>query len=223
MKPNVIYPLLLAILATSHTWAHSLWIEPTTDGRLVLRFAEPDGRLEQSPGHLDSLSLPTASIVITNTAMQVAATRSTNHFRLSDTSTTNTACAESSYVVMRSPGKPARRPVFYARWSPRLDVAATPALNLDLVPTGKLGEIRIYFRGKPLGGVKATFVSGDGAADQGFIKAGGPASKDAIISCPCNINGNAAFLKAYKAKFNDDPRTYGAEAYDAANSFFAEP
>ncbi|MEO8697900.1 MAG: hypothetical protein ABI658_30655, partial [Acidimicrobiales bacterium] len=49
----------------------------------------------------------------------------------------------------------------------------------------------------------------------------GPASKDAIISCPCNINGNATFLKAYKAKFNDDPRTYGAEAYDAANSFFA--
>jgi branched-chain amino acid transport system substrate-binding protein len=71
------------------------------------------------------------------------------------------------------------------------------------------------------GGVKATFISGDGSADQGFIKAGGPASKDAIISCPCNINGNAAFLKAYKAKFNDDPRTYGAEAYDAANSFFA--
>ena len=70
-------------------------------------------------------------------------------------------------------------------------------------------------------GVKSTFVSGDGTADLGFIKAAGPASKDAIISCPCNINGNDAFLKAYKAKFNDDPRTYGAEAYDAANSFFA--
>ena len=71
------------------------------------------------------------------------------------------------------------------------------------------------------GGVKSKFVSGDGVADQGFIKAGGPASKDAIVSCPCNINGNEAFLKAYKAKFNDDPRTYGAEAYDAANTFFA--
>jgi len=71
------------------------------------------------------------------------------------------------------------------------------------------------------GGVKSKFVSGDGAADLGFIKAGGPASKDAIISCPCNINGNDAFLKAYKAKFNDDPRTYGAEAYDATNTFLA--
>ena len=32
------------------------------------------------------------------------------------------------------------------------------------------------------GGVKSKFVSGDGVADLGFIKAGGPASKDAIIS-----------------------------------------
>ena len=71
------------------------------------------------------------------------------------------------------------------------------------------------------GGVKSKFVAGDGAADLGFIKAGGPASKDAIISCPCNINGNDTFLKAYKAKYNDDPRTYGAEAYDATNSFLA--
>ena len=35
------------------------------------------------------------------------------------------------------------------------------------------------------------------------------------------MGGNDAFLKAYKAKFNDDPRTYGAEAYDATNTFFA--
>jgi branched-chain amino acid transport system substrate-binding protein len=69
--------------------------------------------------------------------------------------------------------------------------------------------------------VKSTFVSGDGAADQGFISAGGPASKDAIISCPCNINGNDAFLKAYREKFKDEPRTYGAEAFDATNSFLA--
>ena len=71
------------------------------------------------------------------------------------------------------------------------------------------------------GGVKSTFVSGDGTMDPGYIKAGGPATNNTYVSCPCNINGNEAFLKAYKAKFNDEPRTYGAEAYDAANSFFA--
>jgi branched-chain amino acid transport system substrate-binding protein len=71
------------------------------------------------------------------------------------------------------------------------------------------------------GGVKAIFVSGDGAADIGFIKAAGPASKDAYITCPCNLNGTDAFFNAYKAKFNDDPRTYAAEAYDSTNAFLA--
>jgi branched-chain amino acid transport system substrate-binding protein len=71
------------------------------------------------------------------------------------------------------------------------------------------------------GGVKSTFVSGDGAADIGFIKAAGPASKDAYVTCPCNLNGTEAFFNAYKAKFNDDPRTYAAEAYDSTNAFLA--
>jgi len=71
------------------------------------------------------------------------------------------------------------------------------------------------------GGVTAKFVSGDGSVDPGLVKAGGPAAEDVYLSCPCNLNGNDAFLSAFKAKFNDDPRTYGAEAYDSANSFFA--
>jgi hypothetical protein len=38
--------------------------------------------------------------------------------------------------------------------------AGTPLLTLDLVPTGKSGEVRVYFRGQPLGGVKATLHAG---------------------------------------------------------------
>jgi branched-chain amino acid transport system substrate-binding protein len=71
------------------------------------------------------------------------------------------------------------------------------------------------------GGVTATFVSGDGSADVGLIKEGGPAVEGAYVSCPCNLQGTPDFLAAYKAKFNDDPRTYGAEAFDSANSFLA--
>lgn len=70
-------------------------------------------------------------------------------------------------------------------------------------------------------GVKAAFVSADGVADVGYIKAGGPATKDSYVSCPCNLNGNDKFLSAYKAKFKDDPRTYGSEAYDSTNAFLA--
>ena len=164
MKSKTISTLVLTLLTTfaaSHAFAHSVWIEPTTNGQLIIRFAEPDGRLEKSPGHLDSLSSPVAFTVITNTPVAVDASKNTNHFLLIAASPTNAACAETSFVVMSAPGKPGRKPNFYARWSPSLDTAATPALNLDLVPTGKPGEVRIYFRGKPLGGVKSTLRTPD--------------------------------------------------------------
>ena len=57
---------------------------------------------------------------------------------------------------MNAPGKPGRKLNFYARWVLGLDEAGSPVLNLDLVPTGKPGEACIYFRGKPLAGIKAT-------------------------------------------------------------------
>lgn len=152
---------LFALFAASHAFAHSVWIEPTTNGQLIIRFAEPDGRLEKSPGHLDSLSLPVAFTVITNAPAAVEASKSTNHFLLVNALPANPACAETSFIVMSAPGKPGRKPNFYARWAPSLSVAATPALNLDLVPTGKPGEVRIYLRGQPLGGVKVTLRTPD--------------------------------------------------------------
>jgi branched-chain amino acid transport system substrate-binding protein len=75
------------------------------------------------------------------------------------------------------------------------------------------------------GGVKATFVSGDGTKDPGFIKSGGAATEGAYVSCTCAdasaLPGGADFVTAYKAKFNSDAGTYAAEAFDAANFFLA--
>ena len=54
----------LAMLAANHLRAHSVWIEPA-DGKLVIRFAEPDGKFERSPGHLDNLSAPIVFLLVT--------------------------------------------------------------------------------------------------------------------------------------------------------------
>jgi branched-chain amino acid transport system substrate-binding protein len=78
------------------------------------------------------------------------------------------------------------------------------------------------------GGVTATFVSGDGTLDKGFIEAGGAGADGAQISCACNLatpesKGKlGAFAKAYK-KANDgkDPGTYSSEGYDAASILIA--
>lgn len=65
MNPHSLLRTLLAAAALALgspaiVRAHSVWIEPDSTGALVVRFAEPDGKLERSPGHLDSLLLPNA-------------------------------------------------------------------------------------------------------------------------------------------------------------------
>lgn len=143
-------------LATLVTQAHSVWIEPTPDGGLALRFAEPDGKFETSPGHLDELSAIAAFSGITNGApTAIEAVKKKDHFLLVGASSTNAAGAEATYVVMALAGKAGRKPVFYARWQPSGAPIPAPGLNLDLVPTGKSGEVRAYLRGKPLAGVAA--------------------------------------------------------------------
>jgi len=71
------------------------------------------------------------------------------------------------------------------------------------------------------GGVTATLVFGDGVLDQaGYADAAGPAAEGAIIGCPCK-SGDQAFVDAWKAKYNEDPGTYGAEYYDIANLYLS--
>lgn len=74
-------------------------------------------------------------------------------------------------------------------------------------------------------GVKATFISGDGSLDNGFITAAGAAAEGALLSCPCNLANDAStgkmgdFFKTYKADNGRDPGTYSPEAYDVAKIF----
>jgi branched-chain amino acid transport system substrate-binding protein len=63
------------------------------------------------------------------------------------------------------------------------------------------------------GGVKATFISGDGSKDPQFVKQAGAASKDALLSCPCGP-ATGSFAQEYSQKVGQDPGTYSVEGYD---------
>lgn len=68
-------------------------------------------------------------------------------------------------------------------------------------------------------GVKAVFVSDDGVKDDGFITAAGPkAAEGSVVTCPCLPPDKASgtFYADYQKAFNSEPKTYGAEAFDAA-------
>jgi branched-chain amino acid transport system substrate-binding protein len=76
-------------------------------------------------------------------------------------------------------------------------------------------------------GVTATFISGEGALDAGFVKAAGAAANGAILSCPCYFASDASpgkigeFAKSYQAVNGTVPGTYSTEAYDSANILMA--
>ena len=143
------------LLSVADARAHAVWIE-LLNGKLVARFAEPSGNYEKSPGFLDSLSGPSAFTVITNASVMIESPKGTNHFQLVNAATTNVAGMESIFTV-----RAGRKPHFYARWQPAGAGARTPMLTFDIVPTGKPGEARVYFRGQPVGGLKATLRTPD--------------------------------------------------------------
>lgn len=150
--------LLLALLIGSPVTSlgHSVWIEPV-ESQLVVRFAEPDGKYEKSPGHLDGLTLPVVFFAVgTNAPVIVDAPKKADHFLVLGVTPTNLVCAESTFTV-----RGGRKPMFYARWQPAGLVAATPLTTLDLVPTGNAGEVRICLRGQPVPNVKATLRTPD--------------------------------------------------------------
>ncbi|HEV7887431.1 MAG TPA: branched-chain amino acid ABC transporter substrate-binding protein [Acidimicrobiales bacterium] len=74
-------------------------------------------------------------------------------------------------------------------------------------------------------GVKATFISGDGSLDPGFVTSAGAAAEGALLSCPCNLANDAStgklgdFYNAYKTLNGKEPGTYSPEAYDVAQIY----
>lgn len=147
-------------LATTPLFAHSVWIEPTDANEMVIRFAEPTGNLERSPGHLDSLAVPLIFQAVpgsTNAPALLDTVKKKDHYLILAGSATNILGIETSFTV-----RAARKPLFYARWQPAGAGEGKPLLTLDLVPTGKPGEARLYLRGKPHGNVKATLLTPTG-------------------------------------------------------------
>jgi branched-chain amino acid transport system substrate-binding protein len=105
-------------------------------------------------------------------------------------------------------------------------VNAVKAAGVDAVFYGgyyqEAGPLALQLKN---GGVTATFISGDGSLDAGFVQGAGSAADGALLTAPAAYALTApqdqAFVNAYKAKFNTNPALYSGEAYDAANHFLA--
>lgn len=142
--------------------AHSLWIEELPDhAGLGVRFAQWGDEYETSPGHLDSfVQISGWTLDDKGEPHLLDVVKKKDHFFLGEVAAGRPAFAQAHFIVRKlHEDKPARAPIFYCRWQPDDGGAGKPAMTMDIVPTGKPGEARVYFRGKPLGGVELLFFS----------------------------------------------------------------
>ncbi len=141
------------------TQAHSVYFEPQENGDLVIRFAEFGDDYEESPGFLDYLDHLTAwNIGEAAEPTAIDPKKQKQGFFL-DIKSTDVVCADTGFPVTTRGSSPARKPYFYARWVSDFTQKARPSMTLDLVPTGKQGEVQAFFRNKPLAGVEVSLFT----------------------------------------------------------------
>ncbi len=159
--PGLAALALLACLPLT-TFAHSLWIEELPDNAgLGVRFAQWGDDFETSPGHLDAFVQVMGWSTDGEGQPQIAeAAKKSDHFLLGQFDLSRPVFAQAQFTVRKlHEDKPARAPIFYCRWQPDAWAEGKPSMTLDIVPTGKPGEARVYFRGKPLPNVEMLFFS----------------------------------------------------------------
>ncbi|MFT3801114.1 MAG: TonB-dependent receptor [Burkholderiaceae bacterium] len=172
---SLTFALLLAC-ASSAVQAHQVWIE-NTKGQARLYFGEyGDDLRETSPGRLDEFTGVPAMELRAATQTRTVAGRLTREAFVYDVpDSAETLFAEASYpLIERTASK--RPPLLWrlaARWTanPVRPVAASAAL--DLVPTGKVGELRAIFQGAPLAKAQVTIIAPSGWSREALTSADG--------------------------------------------------
>ena len=163
MKNNTIRyisSILLFNLIQLSSYGHSVYFDENKNSEIKLRFGEFQDEYEESPGYLDSLDAINAwKINDKNEPEKLDIEKQKNGFSLTAQNSDNIA-AQTGFPVMARTDQ-TRKPYFYARWCADFKRKSIPSLTLDIVPNGQEGEVKVYFRGKPLNGIKLNLYTPD--------------------------------------------------------------
>lgn len=173
-------PLVAALMFAGAANAHQIWLEQTPKAA-NLYFGEFGENLrETSPGLLDKFVKPSATLSGAKGDQALTLNKEANSFALSARADKNESITveEAHYpsfenktgdTVVRGIWTPAARLV-------TSDAAQTPKLTLDLVPSGKPGEFKVYYKGQALPKAKVGIIVQSGWAkeavsdEQGAVK-----------------------------------------------------
>jgi uncharacterized GH25 family protein len=170
--------VLLGFAATAQ--AHQIWLEQPEGQNAVIRFGEFGENLrETSPGLLDGFGKPMATLISRSGERSVDATKSATGFTMPfKAGQDETIVAEDAVFPLRRIKQGDREFTSWFRPSARYVTSFAvlePKLALDIVPAGRPGTFKIFFKGKPLPKAKVTVVVQSGWAkeahsnDQGVV------------------------------------------------------
>lgn len=174
--------LTLGSLTAASAQAHQIWLEqaPGAEGA-TLNFGEfGDNLRETSPGLLDKLGRPMATLLSPRGERQQALTKKPHGFVLPfQAAQGESIVAEDAlYPLYAMPQVGPQAKGWYVpaarlvtQWT-----AQPPRLTFDLVTTGTPGELKVVFKGQALAKVKVNLVTASGWAkearsdEQGLVK-----------------------------------------------------
>lgn len=173
--PKLIHTLALLTLGTLtavSAHAHQIWLEqaPGSEGA-TLNFGEfGDNLRETSPGLLDKLGRPIATLLSARGLRQAAASKKPNGFLLPFQAAQGESIVaqDAQYPLYAMPQVGPQAKGWYVpaarlatEWA-----AQPPRLTFDLVTTGTPGELKVVFKGQALAKVKVNLVTASGWAKE---------------------------------------------------------
>ena len=167
MKSSLHSLLTAAVLITgaANANAHQMWLE-NAGGQARLHFGEFNDNLrETSPGRLDSFKgVPTLDQHTGAVAQRLQGQLGKDSFNYSVAGTPDTLFAAATHPLIDRSKR--NLPAMYwqpsARWVASLAQPVAPTAPLDLVPTGKPGELKVVYKGAPMPKAKVQLAAPSG-------------------------------------------------------------
>lgn len=181
MKRNLaLLPLLSALMFAGAAHAHQIWLEQTPKAA-SLYFGEFDRNLrETSPGLLDKITQANATLSGDKGEQVLNFTRKENALTLPARAAKNQTIYTEDKDFPVSEYKNGELTVRSARiLGARLvtsTAAVPPKLTLDLIPNGKQGEFKVFYKGEPQAKTKVGLIAQSGwtreasTNEQGVVK-----------------------------------------------------
>lgn len=162
----VLLPLVSALLFAGAAHAHQIWLEQTPKAA-SLYFGEYDrNQREISPGLLDKITQQTATLVSAKGEQALTSSRTKNAIVFSAHAAKNESIFTEDASHPVSEYKKDEVTVRFARILGARLVTSNqpqePKLTLDLVPTGKQGEFKIFYKGIAQAKTKVGLISQSG-------------------------------------------------------------